>query len=82
MIFRYVYHDGAIYEGNWLNGQMHGKGRFSYPDSSVYFGYFKMGLKDGLGKLEFASGNSEIGKWEAGIFVMEQEIDIEDEDSE
>jgi len=61
---------------------MHGKGRFSYPDSSVYFGYFKMGLKDGLGKLEFASGNSEIGKWEAGIFVMEQEIDIEDEDSE
>ncbi len=31
-----VWPDGAQYEGNWLNNQANGKGKFSYSNGDVY----------------------------------------------
>lgn len=42
---------GTVYEGNWEEGMMHGKGRLTSRDGSVYEGDFSMGQRTGLAKM-------------------------------
>lgn len=31
---RYVYADGGVYEGQWVNSKMHGKGVYVFPNGN------------------------------------------------
>ena len=35
------YDDGSIYDGEFLNGMRHGKGKVIYPDGTSYEGRFE-----------------------------------------
>ena len=39
-----VLDNGAMYEGNFLNGLMHGTGKITWPDGTVYQGMIADGL--------------------------------------
>ena len=37
----YRYADGAVYEGDYIDGKRHGRGVYRYADGSVYEGDLK-----------------------------------------
>ena len=41
--------DGFFYEGEWLENQKHGFGKFRFSDGSLYEGMFANNLKEGQG---------------------------------
>ncbi|VDK59393.1 unnamed protein product [Anisakis simplex] len=41
----------CIYEGGWLCGEPHGRGRLKYPDRKEYKGHFECGIIEGFGEL-------------------------------
>ena len=45
-----IYKGGNIYEGEWKNGDIHGKGKLLEKDGSFYDGDWKNFKKDGIGK--------------------------------
>ena len=44
-----IFKDGSIYEGEYLNDQMHGQGVIRYPNGDVYAGTFMEDLKHNTG---------------------------------
>jgi hypothetical protein len=44
-----VLRSGDTYEGEWLQGKMHGEGKYHYSGGDVYQGAFKEGLMHGPG---------------------------------
>ena len=34
----YIWHNGEIYQGEWLNGFKHGKGQWTSPSGDMYVG--------------------------------------------
>lgn len=58
--------DGAIYEGELLNGRLHGEGSLRWPGGSSYIGGFKNGLMQGEGTYTFADGSVYVGGFVAG----------------
>lgn len=51
------------YEGEWLDGKMHGLGKYEFTDGSSYQGRFCDGLREGEGIAEYANGSSYVGSW-------------------
>lgn len=49
--------NGEIYQGQWKNGQRHGRGTQIWPNNAVYFGYWKEGAANGFGRLIHADGD-------------------------
>lgn len=56
----------SFYDGEWNNGEMHGKGIFQWTDGSSYDGEFIHGKREGQGKFLFPNGNYYDGYWIAG----------------
>lgn len=50
-----TWEDGEVYEGDFIDGKQHGKGRQQWVDCS-YEGDFKNGVFDGHGKYKSADG--------------------------
>ncbi|XP_049849009.1 uncharacterized protein LOC126317076 [Schistocerca gregaria] len=57
---------GEKYEGEWVNGCRHGKGRLEYRKCE-YEGEWKMNLRHGMGKQIFISGEWYIGEWRENV---------------
>ena len=55
------------YEGQFLDGMRHGKGRYFYADGNVYMGMFKYNLFDGLGTFLWENGDYLEGNWRNGV---------------
>jgi hypothetical protein len=55
--------EGKTYEGAFVEGKKHGKGREQYRDESVYIGDFWENEKHGTGTMHFKNGNKYIGQW-------------------
>jgi len=53
---------GAVYSGQWMNGTIHGQGRYTYFGNE-YEGGFENGLKSGQGVLSFNTGDVYQGAW-------------------
>lgn len=51
------------YEGEWLEGKMHGFGSYEFADGTSYRGKFCEGLREGQGSAEYANGSSYVGSW-------------------
>lgn len=52
-----IWPDGAMYEGNWVNNQANGKGKFTYNNRDVYEGNWKNGKANGYGIFTHHSGS-------------------------
>jgi hypothetical protein len=59
-----VYSTGESYTGNWVNGTMSGKGKFTSPNGNVFEGDFKNNSLSGKGILRMANGDVYNGDWE------------------
>ena len=44
-----------MYEGEWVNGKLHGHGKVTFPNQDTYEGQFKYGKKHGNGRLTCGS---------------------------
>ncbi|MFQ5488795.1 MAG: C13 family peptidase [Gammaproteobacteria bacterium] len=71
--------DGAIYEGMFKDGLMHGRGTLRWPNGERYEGEFRNGLMHGQGRYYFFPDGREgapmeklAGRWERGEFVSER----------
>lgn len=59
--------DGEVaYEGEWQNGKMHGKGKYTWGCGSVYEGEWNQGQEHGKGKYTLSSGNVYEGDFVEG----------------
>ena len=57
-----TWHDGAIYEGIWINGLINVEGKYTCKNYT-YLGEFVDDLCEGLGKITWSNGNSYDGKF-------------------
>ncbi|KPA77768.1 hypothetical protein ABB37_06604 [Leptomonas pyrrhocoris] len=57
------YSNGAIYEGEWLNGERDGLGVCFYPSGNIFVGQFHSGLMEGNGTMFFATGECFSGEF-------------------
>lgn len=59
--------DGAVYDGQWKEGKMHGEGHLRYGETDrldEYRGQFHMGTRNGNGTLTWSDGRRYTGEWE------------------
>ena len=56
-----------VYEGNWVDGEKHGEGRYVAPNGTVYEGSFIHGERHGEGRLVGILGTYQ-GDWEHNEF--------------
>lgn len=61
--------DGSKYEGDWKNGNRHGKGKFTYGESNEFAGdiiegYYMEDSRNGQGIYYYKNGNYDIGTWQ------------------
>eukprot|EP01066_Platyproteum_vivax_P006489 Platyproteum_vivax@DN2278_c0_g1_i1.p1 len=57
-----VWDDDSCYDGEWLNGQQHGYGKYTYPDGAYYLGQWIKNQAHGYG--EFRSNKASYsGQW-------------------
>lgn len=70
---RMVYKDSSRYEGEWVDGQRHGKGSFSWPESfeshPCYNGEWSKGQMCGQGVLEWRGGVRFVGTFHSNCPV-------------
>ncbi len=57
---------GAIYTGQFADGQINGSGKLLYSNGSIYVGQWKNNLREGKGKMNFNSGDLYTGDYRKG----------------
>lgn len=57
------YKSGAVYSGQFNNGQIHGDGKVVYSDGSSYHGQWSQNLREGKGKMKFKNGDLYKGQF-------------------
>jgi hypothetical protein len=62
----YIFEDGTIYKGKWLNGSFSGYGICYYPIGDYYEGEWREGLRQGYGTYCYNSGEFFVGFWQKG----------------
>ena len=64
----FEYQNGDLYDGQWLDGERHGRGTMTYAeDGSTYDGDWRHGKEHGRGRKEFLDGISYVGDFENGM---------------
>jgi len=66
-IGKYVYDNGYVYEGNFINGKRDGLGILTSPEGDKYDGMWKDDLIHGQGTYEWADGSKYTGEWKKGV---------------
>ena len=68
---KYFWSNGSVYEGNFKNGQIEGKGsshllpgKFTCTNGDIYDGNWSQGLKNGEGTLFYKSGAKYEGEFQ------------------
>jgi hypothetical protein len=56
----------SLYEGDWKNNTMHGKGKVTYKDGGYYEGTFEDNMFHGLGTFFYSNGNKYEGTFYNG----------------
>ena len=57
------YNNGGIYNGNWKDDKLDGKGKYIFRDGSSYEGEFCKGSREGWGKMTCKNGDVYEGNW-------------------
>ncbi|MBF0172229.1 MAG: tetratricopeptide repeat protein [Magnetococcales bacterium] len=63
----YQWSSGDRYQGQFKDGQRHGRGQYIHRDGSVYTGEYFMGQRQGQGTLVWSSGKRYSGSWNQGL---------------
>lgn len=66
---RFLFEDGSVYEGQWMNNLFHGQGRFEWANGDSHEGAFAFGKRSGLGAGKWAYG----GVFEGGFLNDKKE---------
>jgi hypothetical protein len=64
---KFVYSNGDVYDGEWVNGKKQGTGTYTRADGSVYDGEYNRDRKHGKGRCTWVNGNAYIGHWVDGV---------------
>jgi len=59
--------DGALEEGEYLNGFLHGQGEITFANGNRYVGEFKDGQPNGQGNYTAANGDLYVGEYKDGV---------------
>ncbi len=62
----FIYPSGAVYIGDFRNGEIHGVGVCYYSDGSKYQGEWSLRYPDGKGTKTYADGKKRTGAWKKG----------------
>jgi hypothetical protein len=62
----FVHQNGAVYVGEFKNGEIHGTGVCNYSDGSKYQGQWAHRFPDGRGTKSYSDGTSRTGLWRNG----------------
>ena len=70
---KYVYANGDIYEGDFVNGKREGQGTYTNKYGNYYTGEWKNDKQNGYGK-EYVKATNAVreGTWKDGVFVGKQ----------
>lgn len=60
----YIWPNGEIFEGEYVNDVTEGQGIHTWPDGSFYKGEFKNDIMEGHGTLYYTNGNSYTGEFQ------------------
>ena len=69
----YIYPSGAVYIGEFKNGEIHGVGVCHYSDGSKYQGQWVYRYPEGRGTRTYADGTKRTGLWKMGQPVDEND---------
>merc|ERR1712241_698072 len=58
-----TYQDGSLYNGSWVDGMRHGRGKCIFVDGSEYEGDFRKGKFHGHGKMTWNDRGWYVGNW-------------------
>ncbi|KAL4493265.1 hypothetical protein ABPG73_007072 [Tetrahymena malaccensis] len=64
----YQLKNGSVYQGQWKNGQRHGRGKKLQQDGCIYEGYWKNNMANGYGILINSDGDVYEGQWKNDKF--------------
>ena len=59
---------GALYEGQWLGGFRHGRGKMHFRDGATYEGTWYLGRAQGYGKFTKVKGEMYEGEWANDLY--------------
>ena len=60
---KFLFNNGCIYEGSFVNNKIEGKGKLTIPKTGIYEGDFSNGKKSGSGKMSFLNWDIYNGEW-------------------
>ena len=60
---KYRYSNGAVYTGQFANGNREGKGKLVFPNNDVYEGQFSRNRINGEGTMTYSNGDKYVGNW-------------------
>jgi hypothetical protein len=66
-IGKFIFDDGSVYEGEWLNGNYHGHGKLIFEEGEYYEGMFEKNLPHGAGIRKWSNGNFYDGFWKGAL---------------
>lgn len=58
------------YEGDWVNGQMHGFGSYHFADAATYEGVMRDNRPNGEGTARYTNGGVYVGRWKDGKYEV------------
>ena len=65
---KYIFPEGAIYEGYWKNDNFNGKGKLIFNNDERYEGDWIDGKREGYGKSYYHNGEHYEGDWKSDLF--------------
>ena len=65
---KFIYDDGDIYEGDFVNGKREGQGTYTSKSGKVHIGRFANNQPNGKGKLKYPDGENYEGDFVNGKF--------------
>jgi hypothetical protein len=64
---KYVYENGYVYQGNFVDGKRSGLGTLNTPDGDKYDGMWENDVFHGQGTYTWADGSKYTGEWKNGV---------------
>lgn len=61
--YKYTFHDGSYYLGEWRHGKIEGKGEMVWKDGDSYKGQWKNNMQEGRGIYKYKNGQIYDGEF-------------------